>query len=93
MKQFLKFTLATIVGVILASLLGTLIMLGIFGAIVSSGDKPTKLSPNTVYELKLDGRLIDRSEDDPFSKALSQAFGRPETNDRLVKQQNNFHAE
>ncbi|MEA4981855.1 MAG: signal peptide peptidase SppA, partial [Paludibacter sp.] len=80
MKQFLKFTLATIVGILLTSILGFLIMLGIFGAIAGAGDKPTKLSPNSVYELELTGQLVDRSEDDPFSKALSEAFGRPETN-------------
>lgn len=80
MKQFLKFTLATVVGIILTSILGFLIMLGIFGAIAGAGDKPTKLSPNSVYELELTGQLIDRSEDDPFTKALSEAFGRPETN-------------
>lgn len=80
MKQFLKFTLATIVGIILTSILGLLIMLGVVGAIAGAGDKPTKLSPNSVYELELTGQLVDRSEDDPFSKALSEAFGRPETN-------------
>lgn len=80
MKQFLKFTLATIVGIILTSILGFLVMLGIFGAIAGAGDKPTKLSPNSVYELELTGQLVDRSEDDPFTKAISEAFGRPETN-------------
>lgn len=80
MKQFLKFTFATIVGILLTSILGFLVMLGIFGAIAGAGDKPTKLSPNSVYELELTGQLVDRSEDDPFSKAFSEAFGRPETN-------------
>lgn len=80
MKQFLKFTLATIVGVILASTIGLLVIFGIFGAIAGAGDKPVKLHPNSVYELELKGQLVDRSQDDPFSKAFSEAFGRPETN-------------
>jgi len=80
MKQFLKFTLATVVGIILVSVISTLIMFGIIGAIAASGDKTTELQPNSVYELELKGQLIDRSEDDPFSAALSEAFGRPETN-------------
>lgn len=79
MKQFLKFTLATVVGVLLATLLGTFIIIGIVGAIASSGDKTTKLSPNAVYELQLEGILVDRSEDDPFSKILSQISGRSGT--------------
>jgi len=80
MKQFLKFTLATIVGVIIASILGTFILLGIFGAIAASGDKPVKLKPNTVYQLDLSGQLVDRSQDDPFSGAFAEAFGQPATN-------------
>jgi len=80
MKQFLKFTLATVVGIILVSVISTLIMFGIIGAIAASGDKTTELQANSVYELELKGQLIDRSEDDPFSAALTEAFGRPETN-------------
>ncbi|MEA4937310.1 MAG: signal peptide peptidase SppA [Paludibacter sp.] len=80
MKQFLKFTLATFVGILLFSVISSLILFGIIGAIAASGDAPAKLSPNSVYELELKGQLIDRSEDDPFSKAFSEAFGRPETN-------------
>lgn len=80
MKQFLKFTLATVVGIILVSVLSIFIMFGIIGAIAVSGDKPTQLQPQSVYELELKGQLIDRSEDDPFSAALTEAFGRPETN-------------
>ena len=43
MKQFLKFTLATIVGVIVASVLGIFIFFGIMGAIAGSADKATEL--------------------------------------------------
>lgn len=75
MKQFLKFTLATIVGVIIASFLGMLILFGIFGALASSKDSVTTLKPNSVYEIKLKGQLIDRSEDDPFSAAFAEAMG------------------
>ncbi len=78
MKQFLKFTLATIVGVIVASLLGILILFGIIGAVAGSSEKATEIKPNSVYQLDLEGSLIDRSEDDPFSAALSEIFGQPE---------------
>ncbi len=75
MKQFFKFTLATIVGVIIASVIGTFLMLGILGAIAASGDKPAKLKPNSVYELELSGQLVDRSQDDPFSAIIEEALG------------------
>lgn len=78
MKQFLKFTLATIVGVIVASFLGILILFGIIGAVAGSSEKATEIKPNSVYQLDLEGSLIDRSEDDPFSAALSEIFGQPE---------------
>ncbi len=77
MKQFLKFTLATIVGVFLASILSMLLFFGIAGAIGSSEDE-TEVSENSVYQLNLEGTLIDRSQDDPFSGAFAEAFGQAE---------------
>lgn len=75
MKQFLKFTLATIVGIILTSVLGLIIMFGILGAITASQDKTVVLKPASVYVLELNGQLVERSEDDPYSAALADAFG------------------
>ncbi|MDR3651738.1 MAG: signal peptide peptidase SppA [Paludibacter sp.] len=80
MKQFLKFTLATIVGVIITTLLGLLIFFGIIGAVASSSDSTTVLKPNSVYELTLEGTLVDRSEDDPFSGAFGKFFGKADEN-------------
>jgi protease-4 len=80
MKQFLKFTLATIVGIIIVWLLGILIFFGIVGAIAGSSEKATTLKPNSVYELTLEGNLIDRSKDDPFSGAFASAMGNAKEN-------------
>ncbi|MFZ4582348.1 MAG: signal peptide peptidase SppA [Paludibacter sp.] len=78
MRQFLKFTLATIVGIILASILSLLILFGIAGAIGSSSEKVTEVSENSVYQLNLEGTLVDRSEENPFSGALAEALGQEE---------------
>jgi protease IV len=75
MKQFFKFTLATIVGIFITSLLGILIFFGIIGAIAGSSEKVTTVKENSVYELKLEGTLVDRSKDDPFSSAIAEATG------------------
>jgi protease-4 len=75
MKQFLKFTLATVVGIILASLLGILLLVGIAGAVAGSSEKVTTLKPNSVYELDLAGTLIDRSKDDDLSAVFAEAMG------------------
>jgi len=77
MKQFLKYTLATIVGVFIASLLCVVIFFGIIGAVVGAKDKATVLKENSIYELDLEGSLIDRSEDNPFASVFSEAFGKP----------------
>ena len=75
MKQFLKFTLATIVGLIITSFLGMLIFFGMIGAIAASSEKTVKTTPNSVYELELNGQLVERSKDDPFSSLLAGSFG------------------
>jgi len=75
MKQFFKITLATIVGVIIATILGIFVLFGILGAIAASGDTTVKMKPNTVYQLDLTGQLVDRSQDDPFTNALSELSG------------------
>lgn len=75
MKQFLKYTFATIVGVFIATLLSVLVIFGIIGAVASSSETTTVLKSNSIYEIELEGTLIDRSEDDPFSAAFAQAMG------------------
>jgi protease-4 len=75
MKQFLKYTFATIVGVFIAALFSVLVIFGIIGAVASSSESTTVLKANSVYEIDLEGSLIDRSEDDPFSSAIAQAMG------------------
>ncbi len=77
MKQFLKFTLATIVGVIIAWFIGLLLFFGIVGALSQSEESVTTLKPNSIYELDLDGALVDRSEDNPLL-LMAQAFGQDE---------------
>lgn len=77
MKQFLKYTFATIVGIFIASLLTILIFFGILGAVAGSSEAKTELKANSIYELNLGGTLVDRSEEDPFSSAIAEAMGRP----------------
>lgn len=79
MKQFFKFTLATIVGFIIASFLSVILFFGIIGALASSSDKVTEVKTNSVYELELKGNLVDRSQDDPFSAAFAEALGQSAT--------------
>ncbi|MDR1585011.1 MAG: S49 family peptidase, partial [Prevotellaceae bacterium] len=75
MKQFLKFTLAAIVGITIVVVLGFFVLFGVVGSIVASSDLPTVLKPNSVYLLELNGNLIDRSKDDSFERALGEIYG------------------
>lgn len=59
-------TLATITGIIIASVLLLLITIGIVSAIVKSSDKPTTVSKNSVLHIKLNYPIPDRSSDNPF---------------------------
>jgi protease-4 len=77
MKQFLKFTLATIVGMFITSLLSFFLFFAIIAAIASSSDKISILEPTSVYQIDLKGTLVDRSEEDPFSGAIAETMGQP----------------
>lgn len=59
-------TLATITGIIIASVLLLLMAIGIISALVKSSDKPATISENSVLHLKLNYPIPDRSSDNPF---------------------------
>jgi protease-4 len=66
MMQFLKFTLASIVGVMIAGLLLLFITIGIFSAMVSVSDQPAQIESNSVFILKFDHLIVDRAQKNPF---------------------------
>ena len=67
MKQFLKFTLATITGIILTSVIFFITMIAGLSALVASGDKPATISENSILVLKAGVPVPDRGNDDPFA--------------------------
>lgn len=60
MKDFLKFTLATITGIILSSILLFFFGTVLFFGVVSSADTEVLLKDNSILRLKLSGNLQDR---------------------------------
>jgi len=68
MKQFFKYTLATITGIILTTLIGFLILMMVFGAIVASTEKQVFVENQSMLMLKLDRQIVDRAPKDPFSE-------------------------
>ena len=67
MRQFFKFVLATIVGLLLFSFVGFLLLVGISAALTSSSDKKTETKENSVLKLNLNKPIQERSFDNPFS--------------------------
>ena len=66
MKDFLKYTLAVITGIILVSILFFVIFLSSLSAIVSSGNKPVSINENSILVLKAGTTIPDRGNDNPF---------------------------
>ena len=66
MKQFLKFTLASIVGVLVAGLLLLFITIGIITAMVSGSEEPVQSGSNSVLLLKFDHQIVDRARKNPL---------------------------
>lgn len=75
MGQFFKFTLASLLGVILASILGIFIMFGMVAAIVSSGEEETIVVENSIMKVKLDYQINDRKTNAPPSMFAMSDFG------------------
>ncbi len=67
MGQFFKFTLASILGVILASFLMFFISFGILMGIASAGEEETIVESNSILKLKMNYPLTDRAVNDPFA--------------------------
>ena len=67
MKSFLKYTLATITGIIIASILFFVVFLASLTAIVSSGNKPVSISDNSILVLKAGTLIPDRGDQNPLA--------------------------
>ncbi len=74
MKSFFKYVLATIVGIILSSILIFFIFLGSIGAIISSQDQPVKIDKHTVLHMKLTNPITDRSNKNPMENFDFESF-------------------
>ena len=80
MKQFLKMTLATICGVVILGLVMTLFFVISLVGMVASDSASTKVKENSVFVLKLNGSINERSEegtpfDDLFGLGDSGSMG------------------
>jgi protease IV len=67
MKNFLVYTLATITGIVLASILFFIIILASVSVMVASGDKAVSVTDNTILVLKSGVQIPDKGDPSPWS--------------------------
>jgi protease-4 len=67
MKNFLIYTLATITGIIISSILFFLIMLASLSAVVATGNKQVSINQNSILVLKAGVPIPDRGNPNPWS--------------------------
>ncbi len=75
MKQFFKYVLATIVGIVISSIVIFLMFMGVISAIVASSDKEVKVEENSILFVDLKQEIVDRASDDPFQGFNFTSFG------------------
>ncbi|MEG1838997.1 MAG: signal peptide peptidase SppA, partial [Bacteroidaceae bacterium] len=74
MKEFFKFTLATIVGIILSSVVMLLVGIMIIVGVVSASESETQVKDNSILFLDLNGELLERTEDNPLKQFVGESF-------------------
>ncbi|WP_291856606.1 signal peptide peptidase SppA [Marinilabilia sp.] len=75
MKKFLKYTLAVIVGSVVSI---TILMLGFFiiiGIIAATSSQEITVKDNSLLVLKLDGPIVERTDNDPLTEIMSELTG------------------
>lgn len=66
MKSFLKYTLATIVGILIVNVIMFFLFFAFVGAIAAFSDKTVDVKDNSVLTIQLSGEILDRTSDNPL---------------------------
>ena len=74
MKEFFKYTLATICGIVILAIVAGILFMISLASMVASSSAPAKADKNSVFVLSLNGVISERAEDEnPFSELLGEA--------------------
>ncbi|MDO4950179.1 MAG: signal peptide peptidase SppA [Bacteroidales bacterium] len=94
MNDFLKYTLASLLGVVLAGILSVVMSLLVLAGVAASGESEVTIRENSILMLNLDGELAERAENIPFSKFLSngiETYGLDDILNSIRKAKENDH--
>ena len=78
MKDFIKFTFASVLGVVLAGIIFTILGIVTMVGMVASSDTETVVKENSIFVLDLEGTLSERVKDNPLQTLMgeeNQAYG------------------
>ena len=74
MKDFFKYTLATICGIVILVIIAGIFFMISFASMIASGSATTEVKDNSVFVLKLSGTVDERSQEGtPFDELLGEA--------------------
>ena len=74
MKQFFKYMMATICGIVVLTIIGVIILAVVISGMIASGNKSVTANENSVFVLKMEGLVSERTEDaGPFGNLLGIA--------------------
>lgn len=83
MKDFIKFTFATITGIILTGGILFLFSLIVLFGIIASSEQEVKVKKNSIFTLKLSGTLQERAIENPFALFMGEDYDSMGLNDIL----------
>ena len=72
MKDFLKYTLATIVGLIACTIILSILGIISIAGIAASTETTTMVSENSIFKLELKGTVTERLAENPFASFMSE---------------------
>ena len=74
MKDFIKYTFASLLGVILAGIVFALLGIVTMVGMVASSDTETVVKENSIFVLDLNGTLSERIQENPFQDLMGENF-------------------
>lgn len=74
MKDFLKFTLATVTGIVVSFVILFFISILVVFGMVSSSESETQVRKNSVMMMDLNGTLMERSQENPFDFLMGEDY-------------------
>lgn len=72
MKEFFKYTAATVVGLLIYGFIQTILFIICLAGMMASGNQQAVITDNSVLVLHLEGEMLDRTSENPFAALLGE---------------------